>query len=444
MFIPPTRAFPAGGSLDGSGRREQRSMDAQAERAAAMVADAEAEAQERFGRRRRRRARLGAILAVALIATGGLAWVTDGFSHPGGLLRSVMPQCPPTVALNGSGSTLITPLMQQWVLAYSDAASTREQGCVVVLPTYTSSGAEAGLRSLGTGGTEFVATEQPLNEDARASLPGATLTLPLAAGAVAVAYNVPGVGAGLNLSGAVLAGIYLGAITTWNAAPIAELNPGATLPATPISVLYQASGSGGSYVFTGFLSAANASWAHDIGQGSAVAWPVGVAAAGDAGAGALLRNTTGGIAYLGLGTALEMGLSCAKLENPAGRYVAPSPSTVFAALSANTATLPLGNESWQNVSLLDEPGNTSYPLTTFTYAIVFADLGKAYGGALPLNVAQWLAAFLYWMSVGGQPYGTALGFAPFAQTVTDANQQIVELLKYDGAPALGDVDYDGD
>ena len=420
-------------------------MDGNAGTTVPAASDPEFEAQERASRRRARRRQLAVVVAVLVVVTAGVGWATHGFSRgAGGLLGAISPHCPPTIGLNGSGSTLISPLMQEWVRAYSDAASTREQGCVIVLPTYSSPGASAGLQSLGAGGTEFVATEQPLNADARANLPAPTLTLPLAAGAVAVAYNVPGIGGGLNLSGSVLAGIYLGAITTWDAAPIAELNPGLSLPATPVTVVHESVGSSSSYVFTGFLSAVNATWATDVGQGSSVDWPAGVAVGGDASTGDLLQNTTGAIGYLGLGSALAIGLTCAKVENPAGKFVAPSPSTVFAALTANKATLPLGNESWQNVSLLDEPGNTSYPIATFTYAIVYADLGRAFGGVLPLNVAQWIAAFLFWMSVAGQNYGASLGYAPFPSMVTNANQQIVELLQYDGVPALGDVDYDGD
>lgn len=420
-------------------------MDARAEAAASAVADAQFEAQERFGRRRRRRARLGAVLAVALIATGGLAWVTDGFSHSGDLLHSVLPQCPPTVALNGSGSTLVAPLMRTWVTAYSGAAASRMQGCVVVLPTYTASNATAGLEQLAGRGTEFVATEEPLTPIQEAGFSTPTITLPLAASGVAVAYNVPGVPAGLNLTAAILAGIYLGTITLWNASAIAALNPGVSLPSgLPVTVVHEGPGSSTSFVFTEFLAANNATWASDVGKGPSVSWPTGVAASGDAAVATRVGETPGAIGFLGLGPALAAGLPCAAIENPDGAFVGPSATTVFAALDANTRPLPLGNQSWQNVSLLDEPGAGSYPITTFTYGIVYSDLGKGYNGALTLTVAQWLAAFLYWMSVAGQSYGASLGYAPFAQTVTSANQQIVELLRYDGIPALGDVDYDGD
>ena len=406
----------------------------------------ELDAQDLASRRRRHRRQLGTVIAVVLIAVGGIGWATDGFRLPADkVLGSIGPQCPPTVTLNGSGSTFVAPLMKTWAEAYSGAAASREMGCVVVQPVYNASGVMAALGRFSGGGTEFVASEEPLNGSAEAALPWATLTLPLTTSAVAIAYNVPGVPAGLNLTGPVLAGIYLGQITTWSDPAIAGLNPGITLPSgAPITVLHDAAGSGTSYVFSGYLSLSNASWASEVGQGPSIAWPVGLVADGDAGAAALLANTSGGIAYLGLAAALAHGLDCARLENPAEKFVAPSAATVFAATTAYAKVLPLGNQSWQNVSLLDQPGNASYPITTFTYAIVFADLGKAYDGALTLSAAQWLAAYLYWMSVAGQSYGTPLGYPPFPSVVTNANTQIVELLKYDGVAALGDIDYDGD
>ena len=402
--------------------------------------------QERASGRRRRLRQVGTLVAVAVIITGGVGWATDGFTRSlGSVLGSLGPQCPPTVRLNGSGSSLIGPLMQTWVRTYSGAASTRERGCLVVLPTYNASGAAAGLGTLGADGTEFAATEEPLTPAEEAGLPSPTLTLPLAVGAVAVVYNVSGVPNGLNLTGAVLAGIYLGTITLWNDSAIAGLNPGVTLPSdAPITVVHESPGSSTSFVFTGFLSESNATWAGTIGQGSSVAWPVGRSANGDAAVGAAVSATQGAIAYVSLGTAIGDHLDCAKVANRASTFVAPSAASVYAAATAYGQTLPLGNESWQNVSLLDLPGTGSYPITTFTYAIVYADLGLAYHGGLLLNVAQWLAAFLYWMSVAGQSYVAPLGCAPFTSTVTSGNQQIVELLKYDGVPALGDVDYDGD
>jgi len=420
-------------------------MATPAEPSAVPAFASDPEVQERASRHRRRVRQLTAVAAIVLIATAGVAWATDGFTRSAGsLLGSLGPQCPPTVHLNGTGSTFFAPLMTSWVNVYAGAAATRERGCVVVQPTYNASGAPSGLSRLRALTTEFSVTEQPLNTSQAASLPAPVITLPLAVSGVAVVYHVAGLAGGLNLTASVLAGIYLGTVTTWNDSKIVALNPGVLLPDEPIQVIDQGPGSTTSFVFTGFLSAHNATWALTVGQGSTVPWPVGTQAPGDAAEALLVQATAGSIGFVGLGTAVADALDCADVQNPAGAFVAPTVGSVFAAVSASTTLLPLGNESWQNVSLLDEPGLASYPITSFSYALVYADLGSAYGGGLTLNVAQWLAAFLYWMSVAGQSYGAPLGYAPFDPTVTSANQQIVELLKYNGVRALGDIDYDGD
>jgi phosphate ABC transporter phosphate-binding protein len=386
------------------------------------------------------------VVVVILVAAGGIGWATGWFSHaPEGILGWLAPPCPPTVGLNGSGSTFVAPLMQTWTHAYEGGAESRERGCDVVQVAYNASGAGTGLGELISGGTDFVATEEPLNASAAASLPAPTLTLPVALGAVAVAYDLPGVPAGLNLTGAILAAIYLGTITAWNDSAIVAINPGVALPSdVPISVIHGAPGSSTNYVFTGFLSASNATWDDQVGQGATVVWPTGISASGDAGAVSVLQGTTGGIAFLGFAYAQDSNLTCAKIQNPADVFVAPSVTSIYAAATAYGESLPLGNQSWQNVSLLDQSGNDSYPLTTFTYVVCYANLGQADRGTLTQNTAAWLASFLYWMSAAGQNYGAALGYPPLSSHVITTNEQIVELLTYDGLPALGDVDYDGD
>ena len=78
--------------------------------------------------------------------------------------------------------------------------------------------------------------------------------IPLAISAQIVAYNVPGVTAHLKLSGKVLSAIYQGQITKWNASQIASLNPGVTLPDTPIVTLHRSDSSGDTFLFTTYLS----------------------------------------------------------------------------------------------------------------------------------------------------------------------------------------------
>ena len=276
-------------------------MDDPADPPASPSGEARFDKEEFRSRRRRRLRKVEVVLAVVLIVVGGLGWVTDGFTRSGRILDSLGPQCPPTVALNGSGSTVVLPLMQAWVQAYEGGAASRNRGCAVVAVSYNSSGADAGLTELDSRSTGFAATEEPLTPAMEATFPSPTLTLPIALSAVAIAYHLPGVASGLDLTGPVLAAIYLGTITWWNDSAIEALNPSVTLPSgLPITVVHANPGSTTTFVFTSYLSEVNSTWASTVGTGASVTWPVGVGATGDAGEASLVASTTGTIAYLGL------------------------------------------------------------------------------------------------------------------------------------------------
>ncbi|MCI4323142.1 MAG: phosphate ABC transporter substrate-binding protein PstS [Thermoplasmata archaeon] len=402
--------------------------------------DIEPEEKAHFrAKRQRRLVQVGVAVVLVIALTAGAAWATGWFTHSPNTL-GLDPKCSGDVNLTGSGSTFVAPLMQMWTGAYAGS-----KGCVTVRIAYNSSSAEEGVAQLISGSTDFATTEEPLNATTLASFPAPVLTLPIATGALAISYNVPGVPSGLNLTGAVLAGIYLGEITAWNDSAIAAINPGVHLPSSlTITPIHGAPGSSTNYVLSGYLSRSNATWSSDIGQSATLSWPVGIEANGDGGTASTLQATPGGIAYVGLAYAQEDGLTYAKVQNPAGVFVAPSSANVTSAVLASDGGLPLGNESWQNVSLLDGGGNVSYPLTTFTYAISYTDLVHTGHGLLPKNSALWLASFLYWISVDAQYYAPPLSFASLPAHVTTGDVQIVELLRYDGSSALGDIDSDGD
>jgi phosphate transport system substrate-binding protein len=391
-------------------------------------------------KRRRRMINVGVVVVLLVLVGAGAGWATGWFTHAPPNLR-LAPPCAGSVNLTGAGSTFVAPLMTMWTAAFGGS-----KGCVTVHIGYNGSNPQVGLAQLGSGATDFLTTEEPLNVTALATLPAPVLTLPITTGAVAVAYNIPGLTTALNLSASVLAGIYMGTIASWNDTALAAINPGVHLPSDlPIEVIHGAPGSSTSYVLTGFLARNNATWSSDVGQGATVAWPTGSAASGDAGAASALQSTPGGIAYLGLSYALQDGLTCARIQNPAGDFVAPSSTNITAATAVATAgALPPGNASWQGVSLLDAAGNSSYPLTTFTYAITYSDLDQIDHGALSKNAALWLASFLYWVSIDAQYYATPLSFGPLPSHVILGDVQIIELLRYQGGSALGDIDSDGD
>jgi phosphate transport system substrate-binding protein len=122
--------------------------------------------------------------------------------------RSVGGSGGPTT-LNGAGATFPYPLYSKWVAEYG----LREP----VRINCQSSGSGGGIRQITERTVDFGATDAPMTDAQLAKAPGKLLHIPTTLGAVAVSYNLPEAGGKpLHLTPAVLAGIYLGQITSWD------------------------------------------------------------------------------------------------------------------------------------------------------------------------------------------------------------------------------------
>ena len=149
--------------------------------------------------------------------------------------------------------------------------------------------------------------------------------IPWALAATDVAYNVKGVPNKLKLTGPVLADIFTGQITTWNAPQIAKLNPGVNLPSTKITPIHRTDGSGDTYAFTNYLSHVDPAFKSKIGASTTVNWPGGLGAKGNSGVGGALQATNGGIAYIAIAYVLQNSFDNALVQNAAGQYPDPEP-----------------------------------------------------------------------------------------------------------------------
>jgi phosphate transport system substrate-binding protein len=250
---------------------------------------------------------------------------------PAALVPAVLPLPARAQSFAGAGSTFAAPLMAQWNRAFTTLQG--EGGGIADLDgglDYEPVGSLGGLMRARAGGVEFGASDVPLppEEVERHNL----AQFPVAMGGVAIAARVPGAASGaLRLSPALVARIYLGEVTRWNDPAIATLNPDLPLPALPITVLRRQDGSGTTWHFAAWLASASPDWRQRIGVATELAWPVGQGARGNAGLAELLGRTEGGIAYLEAGLAARLGLPVARLENAAGRFVAPDATTLAAA-----------------------------------------------------------------------------------------------------------------
>jgi phosphate transport system substrate-binding protein len=307
------------------------------------------------------------------------------------------------VDLTGAGATFPYPLYSRWFNEYATLANVRIN--------YQSIGSGGGIRQVVARTVDFGATDVPMSDAELASAGMPVLHIPTVIGAVAITYNLPGVTRPLQLSPDIIAGIFLGTITRWRDARIAELNPTLTLPNTDILVVHRADGSGTSYIFSDYLSTVSPAWAAGPGRGKDVRWPVGIGGKGNEGVAGQVKQMPGAIGYLEVVYARQNRLPVVHVRNTAGRFISPMPFEIASAASAVleddrafTATDAQGLPDLR-VSLVNAPGAQSYPIASFTWMLIAPS-------AIGVTKSQQLAAFLRWALLDRPDIASTLGYVP--------------------------------
>jgi len=271
---------------------------------------------------------------------------------------------------------------------------------------YQAVGSGAGINQLLAHTVDFGATDTPLTDAQEAkSTSGTIIHIPATLGAVAMSYNLAGVSGHLNLTPAIVAGIYLGTIKSWDDAAIKAANPGVTLPHETITSVHRSDGSGTTGIFTHYLSAVSSDWSSKVGAATTVNWPVGVGGKGNAGVAAAVKSTAGAIGYVELAYVLSNNLSYAAVQNANMKYVLPSLDGAKAD-AANVTNIPADLRFF----IVNAPGDTSYPISGFSWIVVYQHQTNAAKG-------QALANLLWWMTHEGQQYSTALNYVPLPDTI---------------------------
>ena len=302
-------------------------------------------------------------------------------------------------ALTGAGATFPYPIYSKWFADYA--------GKTGVKINYQSIGSGGGIRQLSEMTVDFGASDAPMTDaEMAAAKGGPILHFPTVMGAVVVTYNLPGVTTALKLTPGVLADIFAGRVSKWNAPAIASLNPGAKLPAMDILVVHRSDGSGTTYIFTSFLSAAVPSWKSGPGAGKEVAWPVGLGGKGNEGVSGQVKQTPGAIGYVELAYAKQNSLPYAAVRNASGEFVEPSIESVTAAAAAVADTLSASSD--YRLSLVNAGGNGAYPIASMTWLLVYKNQRDATKG-------KELADFLRWSYQTGYQSVGALDYAPLPE-----------------------------
>jgi phosphate transport system substrate-binding protein len=232
---------------------------------------------------------------------------------------------------------------------------------------------------------------------------GAILHIPTVLGADVITYNVPGVTAPLKLTPAVIADIFMGRVKKWNDTRIATLNSGVSLPGQDILVVHRSDGSGTTYIFTDYLSTAVPAWKTSVGKGKEVKWPVGLGAKGNEGVAGQVKQTPGSIGYVELAYAKQNNLPIAAIRNKSGQFVAASVPAVTAAAAGAAKALPANTD--YRISIVDAPGADSYPISSFTWILVYQHQTDAVKG-------KKLVDFLNWALTEGEKSAVTLDYAP--------------------------------
>jgi phosphate transport system substrate-binding protein len=306
-----------------------------------------------------------------------------------------------SILINGAGATFPYPIYSKWFDEYTKVDSSARFN-------YQSIGSGGGIKALKDKTVDFGASDAPLSNEEAAQMPGPVLHFPTVMGAVVLAYNIEGVKQPIRLTGPVIADIFLGKIIKWSDPAITGLNPGITFPDDPIVTAHRSDGSGTTYIFTDYLTKASPEWAAKAGKGKSIKWPNGVGGKGNEGVTGVIQQTPGAIGYVELIYALSNKISFATVKNREGNWVVPSLDGVTAAAAGAASDMPADFR----VSITDAPGAQSYPISSFTWILLYKQQTDRTKG-------EALIKFMKWALADGQKYTAALYYAPIPAPVVE-------------------------
>ena len=303
--------------------------------------------------------------------------------------------------ITGAGATFPFPIYSKWAEAYQVKTD--------VQLNYQSIGSSGGIKQIKAATVDFGATDAPLKGDELTA--SGLVQFPTVLGGVVPIINVEGIKPGeLQLTGEVLADIYLGTITQWNDARITALNPRVKLPAESITVVHRADGSGTTFIFTDYLTEASKAWAEKMGKGAAVKWPAAssVGGKGNEGVAANVGRLKNSIGYVEYAYAKKNKMTHTKLQNRDGKYVDPDDST----FSAAAAGADWFSTPGMGISLVNQKGAQSWPITGATFILMYREPKNA-------KTSQETIKFFDWAFVNGAKMSADLDYVPLPKAVTD-------------------------
>ena len=318
-------------------------------------------------------------------------------------------------ALSGAGATFPAVIYTKWTAEY--------EALTGVQINYQPIGSGGGIKSITDKTVDFGASDGPMTDQQLADAKAPILHVPTVMGGVVPTYNLPGVTQRLTFTSDALAGIFLGDIKKWNDPVLAQANPGVSLPSADITVVHRSDGSGTTFIWVDYLSKVSKKWETKVGRGTSVSWPVGLGGKGNEGVAGSVKQTLNSIGYVELIYALQQKLPAGLVRNAKGKPMEATLDSVSKAAEGVALAPDL------RVSITNSDNPDAYPISGFTWILVYQDMGDA-------KKALATTRFLWWALHDGQKFAKDLGFSPLpADVVTKAEAKVISVTS-GGKPAL--------
>ena len=147
-------------------------------------------------------------------------------------------------------------------------------------------------------------------------------------------------------------------------------------PNSPITPVWRTDGSGTTFIFTNYLATQSDELQSTIGMGKQVQWPFGQGGKGNEGVTAVVQQTVGGLGTSSRAYADNNQLTVrrgAEQRRQVCEGVAESVSAAGAGAAGKMHGQVLAADIW------NQPGEQAYPISSFTYLIVYKDLQESAG-----------------------------------------------------------------
>jgi phosphate transport system substrate-binding protein len=312
-----------------------------------------------------------------------------------------------TVRINAGGATFPNPIYSKWFSEYNKMHPNIEIN-------YQSQGSGFGIAQLTARSIDFGASDMPMTDEQLQKAGFKILHFPTVLGAVVPTYNVPGVTVPLKFTQKALAGIYLGTITKWNDPEIAKPNAGVKLPAEDIVVVHRSEGSGTTFIWTDFLSKVSEDWKNKVSKGTTVNWPVGLGGKGNEGVTGVVKQTPNSIGYVELIFALQNNIAYGDVQNSSGAFVRANLASVSEAAAGAAKDMPADFR----VSITNAPGKNAYPIASFTWMLIPAQIQDA-------SKRDVIKGFLRWMMSDAQQFCETLSYSKLPVPIVAKEMKVI-------------------